>query len=118
MSVNCLIIEDEPLAVEILENYIDKAFLQKSVSKIPCLQEAIEMIYIEKPDLIFLDINIRGIDKYYIHNLSTEILIIFTTAYPKVYIEETLQIDLTWLGYLHKPISYEAFINELVRLIK
>lgn len=119
MTINCLIIEDEPIAVEILETYIEKAFLEKKVNKIPCLQEAIEMIYIEKPDLIFLDINTKGIDTYRIRELvKNDILIMVTTAYPKVYIEETLQIDLAGLGYLHKPISYDSFVKELVRMIE
>jgi len=117
MTINCLIIEDEPLAVEILEKHIETAFFGGKVNKIPFLQEAIEMIYIEKPDLIFLDINTKGIDKYYIQNISKDILIIFTTAYPQVYIEKTLQIDLTGMGYLHKPISYQSFIKEVERMI-
>lgn len=119
MNINCFIIEDEPLAIQILESYIEKTPFLKTANKISFIEDAVDIIRREKPDLIFLDINANGIGKYYIEELSRkQMVLIFTTAHPKTFIEETLQINLSGLGYLHKPISYDSFIKEVERMIE
>ncbi|MEV4883670.1 Response regulator receiver domain-containing protein [Chitinophaga ginsengisegetis] len=119
MNIKCLIIEDEPLATYILEQYIERTPFLHTARKIEYLHDAVEIICRQKPDIIFLDVNTKGINKYQIQELvrKEDILIIVTTAYPKAFIEEKLQIDLSGLGYLHKPVSYEAFVSELQRFI-
>jgi len=119
MHIHCLIIEDEPLATYILEQYIGQTPFLQTASTLAYLQDAADIICRQKPDIIFLDVNTKGINKYQIQELTKkkDVLIIFTTAYPRSFIEEKLQIDLSGLGYLHKPVSYEAFLKELERLI-
>ncbi len=119
MNINCLIIEDEPLATYILEQYIGQTPFLQTASIIEYLQNATDIICKQKPDIIFLDVNTNSINKYQIQELAKQknLLIIFTTAYPKSFIEEKLQIDLSGLGYLHKPITYQAFVKELERMI-
>jgi len=120
MNINCLIIEDEPMATYILERYIKQTPFLQTASKVEYLKDAVDIISKQKPDIIFLDVNTNGINKYQIQELANQknILLIFTTAYPKSFIEEKLQIDVSGLGYLHKPISHEAFIKELERVIE
>lgn len=119
MFINCFIIEDEPIAVQILRDYIRKTPVLKVVRKISCWDKALDIIRREKPDIIFLDVNLKGTNESCCIReiLKMETILIFTTAYSKVFIEEMLQINLAGLGYLHKPISYQFFIKEIERVI-
>ncbi|ANI89950.1 hypothetical protein A9P82_12015 [Arachidicoccus ginsenosidimutans] len=118
MNINCLIIEDEPLATYVIEQYIEQTpFL--NTTKFDYLKDALDFIHDNKPDIIFLDVNTGSIDKYQIQRLmqKKDLMIIFITAYPKSFIEKNLQLDISNLGYLHKPVSYKAFVRELERII-
>lgn len=121
MAILCFIIEDEPIAVQILEDYIRQTPILKTTQVLKRLDSyAISSIWKEKPDMIFLDLNTCGLNIDCISNLISNrgnTLIIFSTAYPKKYIQEILKIDLSQLGYLPKPASYEAFLKEVERVM-
>jgi CheY-like chemotaxis protein len=114
-------VEDEPLGAELIQRYIERTPFLKTAATVARLQEAVKLIHQQKPDIVFLDVNTRSIDKTQIQELvrRKDILFIFTTAYPKPFVEEALEIEIeaSGLGYLSKPIRYESFVRELERLI-
>lgn len=105
---NCIIVEDEPLAAEILEDYIRQvAFLNlKGICR--NAMTAMEMLQENKIDLIFLDIHlpkIKGID--FVKILKKPPHIIITSAYQ----EYALQgYELNVVDYLLKPIEFSRFL--------
>jgi len=105
---SCIIVEDEPLAAEILEDYIAQvAFLElKGICR--NAMTAMEMLQENKIDLIFLDIHlpkIKGID--FVKILKKPPHIIITSAYQ----EYALQgYELNVIDYLLKPIEFSRFL--------
>jgi DNA-binding LytR/AlgR family response regulator len=111
--IKCIVVDDEPPAIGILENYIariDYLHLQKSFTD-PL--QALQQLTTEIIDLVFLDINmpqLKGVDLA--RNLVGDTLIVFTTAYPD-YAVEGFALDA--LDYLVKPISFERFLQTAQR---
>jgi DNA-binding LytR/AlgR family response regulator len=111
---NCIIIEDEPLAAEILEDYIaDVPFLNLKHTY-PDAIRALEGLRAGNIDLIFLDINLpklKGLD--FIQTLKHPPNIIITTAYH----EYALQgYELNVVDYLLKPIEFSRFLKSVNKL--
>lgn len=120
MCFHCFLIEDEPLAVQLLEAYIEHTPFLKMARKITDLENAIEMISEQMPDLLFLDLNTHGVNKVVIDDVirnKNGMQIILTTAYPKKRAEQMLQINLEGVGHLHKPFTYEDFLEEVERML-
>ncbi|RXK80863.1 LytR/AlgR family response regulator transcription factor [Filimonas effusa] len=107
--IKCIIIDDEPLAVEILQDFIDKVpFLQLKASFTNAL-EALQYVENEEVDLMFLDIrmpDISGID--FLRSLNKRPAVIFTTAYQEYALEG---YHLNILDYLLKPIPFNRFLQ-------
>ncbi|MEP0986667.1 LytTR family DNA-binding domain-containing protein [Ekhidna sp.] len=107
--IKCLIIDDEPLAREVLESYVaDLPSLQLVCSCSDAL-EALEWINKEPIDLLFLDINmpkLSGIN--FFKSLSKKPKVIFTTAYADHAVEG---FELEAVDYLLKPFSFERFVK-------
>jgi two-component system LytT family response regulator len=113
-KLTCYIIDDEPLAQEILEAYIAKvSFLElKGVFLSP--MEAISSLEKDKPDLLFLDINMPDLDGLsFIPMLSPKPMIILTTAYDQYALKA---FELEARDYLLKPFSFERFYKGVLRL--
>lgn len=111
--INTLIVDDEPLALDVLETYIEKIADLKLVKRCTNALEALEVLQKEPIDLIFLDIQmpqITGID--FLKSLADPPLVIFTTAYPN-YALEGFELDA--LDYLLKPISFDRFLKAVNR---
>src|ERR1700712_3718059 len=111
---NCIIIEDEPLAAEILQEYVaDIPFLILKNTYTDALH-ALEDLRSNDIDLIFLDINLpklKGFD--FIQTLKNPPHIIITTAYH----EYALQgYELNVVDYLLKPIEFSRFIMAVNKL--
>jgi two-component system, LytTR family, response regulator len=106
--INCIAIDDEPKALEVIERYctkIDSIFL-KAAFREPV--KAIEFMNREKIDLIFLDINMPDISGLQlIATLAAKPMVIFTTAYSKYAVES---YNLNAVDYLLKPITFERFV--------
>ena len=106
---NCIIIEDEPLATEVLQDYIADVPFLKLINHYSNAMSALSDLNKQQIDLIFLDINLpklKGID--FIKTLKNPPHIIITTAYH----EYALQgYDLNIVDYLLKPIPYERFLK-------
>ncbi|MCB0585366.1 MAG: response regulator transcription factor [Phaeodactylibacter sp.] len=107
--INVIIVDDEPLAQDVLETYIEKIPELNLVEKCSNALEANEALKKHDVGLMFLDIQmpqLTGID--FLKTLSHPPLVIFTTAYPNYAIEG---FELNALDYLLKPISLERFMK-------
>src|SRR6476661_5358415 len=108
-KINCLIIEDEPLAAEVLQDYVGQVpFLTLSGICEDAIF-ALETLQKEKIDLIFLDIHLpklKGLD--FIKTLNAPPRIIITTAYQDYALQG---YELNVVDYLLKPIEFNRFIS-------
>jgi DNA-binding LytR/AlgR family response regulator len=114
--LNTLIIDDEPLAQEVLETYIEKFPEINLVAKCLNAIEANEWMKSNQIDLIFLDVQmpiLSGID--FLKTLKNPPLVIITTAYPNHALEG---FELNVLDYLLKPISMERFIKAINKALE
>lgn len=114
--INVIIVDDEPLAQDVLETYIEKVPELNLVKKCNNAFEANEALKSNQIDLMFLDIQmpqLTGID--FLKTLSKPPLVIFTTAYSNYAIEG---FELNALDYLLKPISAERFMKAVNKAIE
>lgn len=111
--MKCVIIDDEPLAVDIVETYLNKIGGLEIIAKCNNPLEAITIINKHKVDLVFLDIempHLTGLDLVKtIHNIPQ---FIFTTAYPQHALEG---FELNATDYLVKPIPFKRFLKAVTR---
>lgn len=111
---NCIIVEDEPLAAEILKDYIGQIPFLNLVTICEDAIYALDILQKEKIDLIFLDINLpklKGFD--FIQTLKNPPSIIITTAYH----EYALQgYEFNVIDYLMKPIAFNRFLVAVNKL--
>jgi len=113
-KINCLIVDDEPLALDILEGFIETHPLLQLVGRCDNAFEAKEFLKHKEVDLLFLDINmpeISGIDL--LKSLENPPMAIFTTAFQKYAIDG---FDLNIVDYLLKPFSYERFHKAVAKV--
>lgn len=106
--LTCIIVDDEPLAVRLLESYVGKTpDLQLTASFTDSIT-AVNAIKELKPDLLFLDIQMPNIDGMELaHSLPEETRVVFTTAF-KEYAFESYEVNA--LDFLLKPIRYNKFL--------
>ena len=109
MTLKCLAIDDEPLALKQLELYINKTPFLETVALCQSAFEAMEYLRNNEIDLMFVDINmpdINGMD--FVKSLTVKPQIIFTTAYSE-YAMEGFKVDA--IDYILKPLSYAIFLK-------
>lgn len=105
--MTCMIVDDEPLAVRLLESYVEKTPDLKLMASFTDSITAINAIKAQKPDLLFLDIQMPNIDGMELaHSLPEETRVVFTTAF-KEYAFESYEVNA--LDFLLKPIRYNKF---------
>ncbi|MFT4599140.1 MAG: DNA-binding LytR/AlgR family response regulator [Bacteroidia bacterium] len=105
--MNCIAVDDEPLALDIIEAYVNKHPELSLVARCNNAAEASEVLKTHKVDLMFLDINMPEISGLsFVKSLEKKPLFIFTTAYPD-YAVEGFELDA--IDYLLKPIAYDRF---------
>lgn len=109
--INCVVIDDEPLAIELLKDFIDKT--PNLVLKQSFLRsiEALHYVETEQVDLVFLDVqmpDLNGMDFLRQLKLKQAPIIILTTAYQQFAVEG-YQFDVA--GFLEKPVSYPLFLH-------
>ncbi|MGD9557308.1 MAG: LytR/AlgR family response regulator transcription factor [Mangrovibacterium sp.] len=107
--MKCIIIDNEPLAQQILEDYIRHIPFLKLEKKCNSAFEAYEVLQKTTIDLIFLDIhlpNVSGVE--FISSLDNRPMFIFTTAYSEYAVEA---FDLNAVDYLLKPIAFRRFLK-------
>lgn len=107
--INCIIVDDEPIAREILENHLKKIHNIHIIGSCKNAIEAFNMINSQNIDLIFLDINMPEISGLsFARSINKNIKIIFTTAYREYAVDG---FDLKAVDYLLKPISFERLFQ-------
>ncbi len=114
--MRCLIIDDEPVAREIVRKYIDKIPQLELVAECEDAMQALNILQAEVVDVLFLDINMPGISGIgLLKSLPKPPAVIFTTAYSK-YAVEGFELNVT--DYLLKPFSFERFLMAVNKLPK
>ena len=111
----CLVIEDEPLAQQVLKKYIaDHPMLQLTGICNDAL-EAQQLLASDKIAILFLDINLPKLSGiHFLRSLPHPPAVIFTTAYPEFAVEG---FDLNAIDYLMKPFSFERFTKAVYKAI-
>ena len=109
MNLNCLIVDDEPLAVELLEAYVKRTPFLELKGAFTNAFDALALLEKETLDLLFLDIQMPELNGLELSRLvGTQVKVIFTTAFEQ-YAVEGFKVDA--LDYLLKPISYPEFLR-------
>lgn len=112
--IKCVIIEDEPKAKDVLKRYIDKIDYLELIGYCRDGVEALEMLPILNPDLIFLDINMPNINGLELLNLvNNHPKIIITSAYSE-YALASYEFEV--VDYLLKPIRFDKFLRSINRV--
>jgi len=115
MQLKCVAIDDEPLALELLQEYISRFPQLKLVHTFDDAISAVELLRNTRVDLLFIDINmpdITGIDL--VRSLQEKPLVIFTTAHKQFAIEG---FELDAVDYLLKPINFDRFTRAVHKAI-
>jgi two-component system, LytTR family, response regulator len=115
-KTRCLIIDDEPLAREILRQHISGVEALQLVGSCSNAVEAISFLQEHSVDLLFLDIQMpQLLGTNFIRTLKNPPKIIFTTAYRK-YAVEGFELDA--VDYILKPISFERFLKAVNKVLQ
>jgi len=108
-NLRCLIVDDEAPARKVVEKFLTDMPGTEIVGQCKNAFEAMEMLAKEKPDLMFLDINMPNLSGMQLmKTLDKAPMVIITTAYRE-YALESFELDV--VDYLHKPVSFERFIK-------
>ena len=111
--MKCLIIDDEPPAIRLLEKYVSKVPFLKLVIATTSSLEALSLIDKGDIDLVFLDIQMPDLTGIQLSKIIKEkTKTIFTTAYPQFAIES---YDLNAVDYLLKPFEFERFYQAVLK---
>jgi DNA-binding LytR/AlgR family response regulator len=116
VKVNCIIIDDEPLATALIEAHVANIPNLNIIAVCNNALEGFEVLKTQSVDLIFLDIQmplLTGIE--FLKSLSNPPKVIFTTAYREYAIES---YELEVVDYLLKPISFDRFFKAINKFFK
>ncbi len=106
--LSCIIVDDEPLAVKLLESFVAKTPELQLLASFTDSVEAINAVKEQKPDLLFLDIQMPDLNGMELaHMIPPTTRVIFTTAF-KEYAFESYEVSA--LDFLLKPIRYNKFL--------
>ncbi|UMB53734.1 LytTR family DNA-binding domain-containing protein [Lutibacter sp. A64] len=108
-TIQCIIVDDEPVAREILENHLQKIEAVNVIATCKNAIEAFNQINSNQIDLIFLDINMPEISGLsFAKSINKNIKVIFTTAYREYAVDG---FNLQAVDYLLKPISFQRILQ-------
>ena len=107
MKLSCIIVDDEPLAVKLLESFVAKTPELELLASFTDSVKAINIIKEQKPDLLFLDIQMPDLNGMeFAHMLPDRTKVIFTTAFKDFAFES---YEVSAIDFLLKPIRYDKF---------
>ncbi|MBC7913092.1 MAG: response regulator transcription factor [Pyrinomonadaceae bacterium] len=112
--IRCLVVDDEPLALDILTDYIDKVPFLKLVSATTSAFDALAIAQNQEIDLIFLDVQmpeLTGIQ--FLKIINGKCNVILTTAYSQ-YALDGYELDVA--DYLLKPIAFDRFYKSVLKV--
>ena len=113
MQLKALIIDDEPLAHDIIQAYADDVPFLDITGNCHLATEALTYLHDHEVDLIFLDINmpkLKGLD--FLRVLKDPPVVVVTSAYEE-YALESFELDVC--DYLHKPFRFDRFLKAVER---
>lgn len=116
MEIKCIIIDDEPLAIDILKSYCKEVSGVNLIHTFQNPVDALAFLSREKVDLVFLDIEmpqLSGLE--FVGSIREKPQIIFTTAYPQYALDG---FELNALDYLVKPISFTRFLRAIHKALE
>lgn len=114
MKIKCVIIDDEPLAISVIENHLKNFDHVEIVNTFSNPLKAFGVLEQENIDVIFLDINMPQMTGFtFVENLSYKPLIVITTAYRE-YAVKSFELDV--LDYLVKPIPFNRFLKTINKI--
>jgi len=114
MKIKCIIIDDEPLAIKVIENHLSKFKNMELIATFNSAVAALPIIEKNEVDVVFLDINMpkmSGLE--FLKTLTNKPYIIITTAYREFAVES---FDLDVLDYLVKPIPFGRFLKAINKI--
>lgn len=113
MNIRCMIVDDEPLAREILRLHLSRLEGWQILKECKSAMEAYEFLVHEKVDLIFLDIQMpRVLGTDFLRSLKDPPKVIFTTAYSEYAVQG---FDLNAIDYLLKPITFDRLAQAALK---
>lgn len=116
MTYTCLIVDDEPLAIEILETYVQKTHQIEVIGTFYSAVDAFESLKQNLPDLLLIDIKMPGLNGIeLIKSLAKRPQVIFTTAH-KNFAHHGFELDA--VDYLLKPISLPRFQKAIEKYLR
>jgi two-component system LytT family response regulator len=116
MKVRCLLVDDEPLAIQLVKNHLEQLELFEVVATCSNAIKALEVLRSKTIDLMFLDIKmpqLNGID--FLKTLKNPPAVIMTTAYREFALDG---YDLDIVDYLLKPITFDRFFKAIDRYLR
>jgi DNA-binding LytR/AlgR family response regulator len=114
MKIRTIIVDDEPLAIEVLEKYLLQFNQMELVGKCADAIQAFQLLQQKPVDLMFLDIKMPGIKGTdLLRSLKNPPKVVFTTAYSEYALEG---FELNAVDYLLKPISFERFLRAVDKI--
>ena len=116
MNLNCVITDDEPIAQEIIEEYIKMIPGLQLVAQCRNAMDTLNVLRTQHVDVLFIDIHMPGISGLdFIRSLKERPSIIITSAYPNYAIDG---FDVDAVDYLLKPISIERFLRAVNKIFQ
>lgn len=115
MAIKCIIVDDEPLAIEIVESYVGKIEQLQLMGTFRNAIQAFAFLQQHQVDLIFLDIQmpkLSGID--FLKTLKNPPKVIFTTAFRDYALDG---FELEVVDYLLKPIPFDRFLKAVAKVM-
>lgn len=114
MKIQCLLIDDEPLALKVLAGYIADIPALEIAGECKNAIEALDILQRKTVDVIFLDIKMpRILGTEFLRNLANPPKVIFVTAYREFAIDG---FELDAIDYLVKPVAFERFFKAITKL--
>lgn len=115
MNINCIIVDDEPIAREILKTYVEQVPYLTLIASCEDAFEAMQVLNVEAVDLIILDINMPRLTGFeMLRSLKKHPAVIITSAYPE-YALEGFELSVT--DYLLKPFSFPRFVQATEKVV-
>ncbi|WP_348800357.1 LytR/AlgR family response regulator transcription factor [Flavobacterium adhaerens] len=112
-SISCIIVDDEPFALELIQNYVSKTPFLELKGKCSNAFDALRLLNNETIDLVFLDIQMPELSGLELSKtISKQTRIIFTTAFSE-YALDGFKVDA--LDYLMKPFNFDEFYNAALK---
>lgn len=115
VTYTCIIIDDEPIAIRVIQSYVEKLDEFKVVGAFTNALDALKVLHAQSVDLLFLDIQMPGINGMeFFRAINHPPKLIFTTAFRN-YAADAFDLDA--LDYLVKPIPFDRFLKAINKFL-